>query len=56
MPVVNGKKVSAKTGRGFGRSKVNVELVRLEGETVAAACARLGISRSKWYTMLRKGA
>lgn len=56
MPVVNGKKVFAKTGRGFGRPKVNVEPVRLEGETVAAACARLGISRSKWYTMLRKGA
>lgn len=49
MPVVNGKKVSAKTGRGFGRTKVNVEPVRLEGETVAAACTRLRISKRTWY-------
>lgn len=51
MPVVNGKKVFAKTGRGFGRPKVNVEPVRLEGETVAAACARLGISKRTWYRL-----
>lgn len=51
MPVVNGKKVSAKTGRGFGRPKVEVKPVRLEGETVAAACARLGISKRTWYRL-----
>ena len=51
MPVVNGKKVFAKTGRGFGRPKVNAEPVRLEGETVAAACARLGISKRTWYRL-----
>lgn len=51
IPVVNGKKVFAKTGRGFGRPKVNVEPVRLEGETVAADCARLGISKRTWYRL-----
>ena len=49
MPMVDGKKVSAKTGRGFGRPKKTVDLVQLEGETVAAACARLGISKRTWY-------
>lgn len=52
MPVVNGKKVSAKTGRGFGRPKsIQVEATKLPGETVADACARLGISRRTWYRM-----
>lgn len=52
MPVdENGKKVSAKTGRGFGRPKKEVEVTRLPGESIAAACERLGISRSKWYRL-----
>lgn len=51
MPVVDGKKVSAKTGRGFGRPKKEVEAKRLPGETVAAACERLGISRRTWYRL-----
>lgn len=52
MPVdENGKKVSAKTGRGFGRPKVAVKAERLAGETIADACERLGISRSKWYRL-----
>lgn len=51
MPVVNGKKISAKTGRGFGRPKVEVEAEKLPGETVNEACARLGISRRTWYRL-----
>lgn len=51
MPVVDGKKVSAKTGRGFGRPKVEVEAELLPGETVVQACERLGISRRTWYRL-----
>lgn len=52
MPVVNGKKVSAKTGRGFGRPKqIHVEATKLPGETVVDACKRLGISRRTWYRL-----
>ena len=49
MPVVNGKKVSAKTGRGFGRPSVEIEVKQLPGETVDDACKRLGISRATFY-------
>lgn len=50
MPVVDGKRVSAKTGRGFGKPrKVEAKAELLEGETVKDACSRLGISRRTWY-------
>ena len=49
MPTVDGKKVSAKTGRGFGRPSVEVEVKQLPGETVADTCKRLGISRATFY-------
>lgn len=52
MPVVDGKKVSAKTGRGFGRPKADVAPDKLPGETVAQACERLGISRRTWYRLV----
>lgn len=52
MPVVDGKKVSAKTGRGFGRPKVEVAAELLPGETVVQACERLGISRRTWYRLV----
>ena len=51
MPEVDGRKVSAKTGRGFGRPRVDVIAERLPGETVAGACERLGISRRTWYRL-----
>lgn len=51
MPVVDGKKVSAKTGRGFGRPKVEVVAEQLPGESVVDACKRLGISRRTWYRL-----
>ena len=36
-------------GVKFGRPKKNVECALLEGETVRAACKRLGISKTYWY-------
>lgn len=51
MPVdENGRKVSSRTGRGFGRPATEVEDLMLRaGETVADACKRLGISRATYY-------
>ena len=59
MPIVNGKRVSSKTGRATGRPACGVNIdgcrVRVEsGEmTVTEACAELGISRSSWYRMVK---
>lgn len=49
MPTVNGKRVSAKTGRPVGRPLKEVEYSLMEGENVTTACRRLGISRAQWY-------
>ena len=51
MPVdEDGRKVSSRTGRGFGRPGTEVEDLSLRpGETVNDACARLGISRATYY-------
>ena len=56
MPIVNGKKVSAKTGRTYGRpSLVNLNFEKFlkkqkDGEmTVEECCKELGISRGTWY-------
>lgn len=49
MPIVDGKPVSAKTGRGFGRPSVEAEVKQLPGETVADTCKRLGISKATFY-------
>lgn len=56
MPIVDGKKVSAKTGRGFGRPKKEIDAVQLDGETVTDACARLGISKRTWYRLKKETA
>lgn len=54
MPVdENGRKVSSRTGRGFGRAEKNVDLTLCEGETVTEACERLGISRQTYYRKLK---
>ena len=45
----NGRKVSSRTGRGFGRPSTDVDLLLLDGETISQACERLGISRSTFY-------
>lgn len=57
MPIIDGKKVSAKTGNAYGRPS-SIDPVAFEkflkkqkdGElTVAECCAELGISRRTWY-------
>lgn len=55
MPVdENGKKVSKKTGRGFGRQEVKVDLTLRPGENISDACKRLGISRTTYYRKARE--
>lgn len=55
MPVdENGRKISSKTGRGFGRNAIDVDLTLRPGENVTEACARLGISRNTYYRKLRE--
>ena len=55
MPVDDdGRKVSSRTGRGFGRAAVAVDLTLKAGETVVDACQRLGISRNTYYRKLRE--
>ena len=49
----NGRKVSSRTGRGFGRSAVEVDLQLKDGENVTDACERLGISRTTYYRKLK---
>jgi DNA invertase Pin-like site-specific DNA recombinase len=57
MPVdENGRKISSKTGRGFGRPQKEVEDFCLRvNETVNEACARLGISRATYYRKIKEG-
>lgn len=55
MPVdENGRKISSKTGRGFGRQPKEVDLSLREGETITEACKRLGIDRSTYYRKMRE--
>lgn len=61
MPVVNGKKVSAKTGRAIGNQTKDVPMFDKyfdrvkDGEmTVIECCRELGISRSKWYRLCKE--
>jgi DNA invertase Pin-like site-specific DNA recombinase len=49
MPVVDGKRVSSKTGKGFGRPEINVTIDKRPDETVEDVCARLGISRRTYF-------
>lgn len=58
MPVVDGKRVSLKTGSSYGRKATPVaeyeryaEMVAGGKMSVTEACGELGISRSKWYRM-----
>lgn len=62
MPVVNGRKVSAKTGKGFGRPQCEVKTSDVEkfrkkqkdGQmTVKECCEKLGISRGTWYSLVQ---
>ena len=63
MPVVDGKRVSVKIGRGFGRPASEIDDERFEKLaqkqkdgliTVADCCRELGISRSTGYDRTRK--
>ena len=45
----NGRKVSSKTGRGFGRPEIEVTIDKRPGETVEDVCSRLGISRRTYF-------
>lgn len=62
MPVINGKRVSTKTGNEYGRPaiKVNDDFQKIlkkqkDGElSVAECCKQLGISRATWYNKLKE--
>lgn len=62
MPVVDGRKVSSRTGRGFGREAKDIpedfewyKLAVATGEiTVAHACKELDISRATWYRWMKQ--
>ena len=58
MPIVDGKRVSARSGRAMGRPKkvpLDLEAVKelhRRGElTVKEACEKAGIGRSTWYKL-----
>ena len=60
MPVVNGKRVSAKRGTSYGRPVIempefeNLAQKQKDGLlTVGECCKMLGISRSTWYNRMR---
>ncbi len=60
MPIVNGKRVSAKTGKPMGNQTLEVpefnsyyEKVQNAELTVVDACKLLGVSRSKWYSLCK---
>ena len=58
MPIVNGKRVSLKTGNAIGRPKKDIDIqkyakmVRDGKITVVAACKELSISRQTWYRLV----
>jgi DNA invertase Pin-like site-specific DNA recombinase len=61
MPVVDGKRVSRKTGRGFGRTEkwpenfTEVYGMQQRGEiTVAQALEMTGVGRTRWYELCRE--
>ena len=62
MPIINGKRVSTKTGNEYGRPAIkvndgfkNLAKKQKDGElTVAECCEQLGISRATWYNKLKE--
>ena len=61
MPVVDGKRVSLKTGNSIGRPQREIDEFPkfLEKQkrgliTVAAACKELGIARTQWYRLMKE--
>lgn len=63
MPIVDGKRVSARTGRSFGRQEKQVDEQQFKnlleqqqkGEiTVKECCKQLGIGKSTWYERVER--
>lgn len=61
MLVVEGKKISRKTGNAYGRPRREIDEFPkfLEKQkrgliTVAAACKELGIARTQWYRLMKE--
>ena len=62
MPIVNGKRVSTKTGNAYGRPLVEINddfqkflKKQKDGElSVRECCEQLGISRATWYNRLKE--
>lgn len=61
MPVVDGKKVSRKTGNPYGRPQREIgdfpeyfQKTKKGLLTVVDACAELGISRTQWYRLVKE--
>ena len=61
MPIVAGKRVSAKTGRGFGRQEKRPEnfcevLSKQKAGllTLKEALAEAGVGRTRWYELARE--
>ena len=61
MPIINGKRVSTKTGNEYGRPSIEIEgfekflKKQKDGKlTVAECCEQLGISRATWYNKLKE--
>lgn len=58
MPIVDGKRVSTRTGMPTGRPSKGIDITEMRcrvagGEiTVTAACKELGISRQTWYRLV----
>lgn len=62
MPIVNGKRVSSKTGNEHGRPVIHLDdsfkkflKKQKDGEmSVSECCEQLGISRATWYNRVRE--
>ena len=62
MPVVNGKRMSSKTGKPYGRPSIAtcidfekfLEKTKRGELTVTSACKQLGIGRTTWYKLARE--
>lgn len=61
MPIVNGKRVSTKTGNEYGRPAIEIDgfekflKKQKDGElSVKECCEQLGISRATWYNKLKE--
>lgn len=63
LPIVDGKRISTKTGKRLGRPKTEhpgfSEIAKKQKDgliTVSDACRELGISRTQWYRLVKETA